>query len=1188
MRRSALAALLVLACLVPSARAEETRLTVLHTTDLHGSLLPFDDLLDRPAPRGLARIATVIAATRAEGAPVMLLDAGDATSGSPLVSVWQRDHAGEPEPVTRAMNALGYDAMAVGNHEFDYGPAVLEATRAAATFPWIAANVVRDDGSPAFLPAIVREYAGGVRVGVIGLTTPAVPQLVDSTQCAGYRFLSPIEVAQREVNRLRGAERCDVVIALAHAGLEKDPRTGQARLGDAPNENFGWRLAHEVTGLDVVILGHTHTTVPSVMVDGALVTQAGRLGEAVGRIDLTLTRATPMGPWKLTGRRARVIAIGDSVATDPALADTLAGYAARTKAALDEVVGSADGPLGSAGGRFADNALLQLVQRAQLDATGADVSLATLFDATQRIAAGPITVRDLMRLYPYENTLVAVEMSGADLKAALEQSARIFADYSYDVGRPLTVPGMPAWNFDMPLGLTCEVDLTRPAGDRILNLAWNGQPLEPSRVLRVAVNGYRAAGGGDFQMIRRAHVVARPARTAPAALLDYVRRHPRVPARIEAAWTLLPDYAPMPERPLIDRLVRLGLASPADVRHLIPEEPARRVDLAYWLGRALNLRSRRPSGAFGDVPDEVQVWVDGILARGVLGRDGQGESFKPFRPATVGTALDWCERAARSAGYALATQRPGDPAFQRSLLTGVSAADDVSRGGVDYDRGLTRAQWLGMVANLRYPEVRVLETTDFHGALISTTRDRRSGRALGGTVALASEIESLRAENPEGTVLVDGGDMFQGSMISNLQFGRPVVEQMNLLGYAAMGIGNHDYDWSADTLKARAMQMRFATLGANITERRGGKRPWWVRSDTTVERRGVRVGILGLAYPGTPRVTLASNVAHLRFGDDSAAAAPIVPRLRKAGAAIVIAVGHIPGETDSTRAVRGDLARLARGVPGVDAFLGGHSHNVVDDRIGGASVMIAGSLGQWLAVVDMVVDPVQRRVLEKRQRMVRVVEGDAPVDSAWIGRVEHWNAGIAPIAAEVIGRSAVALDRRRPEAPIGDFIADAMRFVSGVDIAMQNPGGMRANLAAGDITRGAVYDIMPFDNTIVTEMLTGDEVRLALEQGLRHERITQVSGLRYTLDLSRPAGSRVTSLTLADGTPLDPAKRYKVAVNNFMATGGDNFDVLANGAEKTDTGLLIRGAMEAYVRDRCKAGGTLDVRVDGRISEAGR
>lgn len=1190
MRRKALAALLLLAVLafpVTSARAEEARVTVLHTTDLHGALLPFDDLLNRPSPRGLAKVATAVAAVRAEGAPVMLLDGGDATSGSPLVSVWQRDHAGAPEPVTLAMNLLRYDAMVLGNHEFDYGPAVLDSTRRAAAFPWIAANVVRADGSPAFPPSVVKEYPGGIRVGVFGLATPAVPRLVDSTQCAGYQFLSPIEIAQREVNRLRGAERCDVVIALAHTGLEKDPRTGVVRLGDAPNENFGWRLAHEVTGLDVVILGHTHQTIASQMIDGALVTQAGSRGEALGRVDLTFTRATDASPWKLTGRSAKVIALGDSVAVDTAFAGALAGYAARTQAALDEAVGSATGTLAAPGGRWSDNSLVQLVHRAQLEATGADVSLATLFDPSQRIAAGPITVRDLMRLYPYENTLVAVEMTGADLKLALEQSASVFAGYSYDEGSALTVAGMPAGSFEMAMGVTCEVDLTQPVGQRIQHLSWNGQPLDPAKRLRVAVNGYRAAGGGDFAMIRRAKVISRPVLTAPAALIDYVRRNPKVEPAADRNWTLLPDYAWTPERPLIDRLVRLGLAPASAVRHLIPEEPAQRIDLAYWLGRALDLRSKRPSGAFGDVDDSVQVWVDGVLARGVLGNEGRGDSFQPFKPATVRNATDWCERAARASKYTLATAAAADPAFARSLVTGLSL-ERPAGGGIPFDATLNRAQWLGMVANLRFPQVRVIETTDFHGAVLSTAKDRRSGRGVGGTVNLAAHIQKLRAENPEGTVIVDGGDTFQGSMLSNLQYGRPVVEQMNQLGYTAHAIGNHDFDWSADTLKARVMQMKFASLGANVLERKSGKRPWWVRSDTLVARRGVQVGILGLAYVGTPRVTLASNVAHLRFADDSATSASIVPRLRKSGAAIVVAVGHIPGETDSTRKVRGDIARLARGVRGVDAWLGGHSHNVVDDRIEGATVMIAGSTGQWLAVVDMVVDPIKRTVIEKRQRIIQVLEGDAPVDSAWIARVERWNASIGPIAGEVLGRSTVALDRRRPEATIGNFISDAMRFASGADIAMQNPGGMRANLADGEITRGTVYEVMPFDNTIVTENLTGAEVKIALEQGLRGDRVTQVSGIKYAFDMSRPAGDRVTSLTLSDGAPLDPAKRYKVAVNNFMATGGDNFDVLANGQDKTDTALLIRGAMEALVRDRCKGGGTLDIRVDGRITEAAR
>ncbi len=1159
MRRYALLALAVLGLLAPAPRAaaEETRITILHTTDVHGSLLPWDDIAQKPAGRGLARAATLVARARATGQPVLLLDDGDATAGSPLTSVWHRDHAGAPEPVTLAMNAMGYDAMAVGNHEFDFGPAVLESTRAAAHFPFLAANIVRADGSPAFPPALVKELPSGVRVGIIGLCTPAVPQLADPSQIAGYTFLSPIEIAKREVVRLRGAERCDVVIALAHTGLEKDPRTGELRKGDAPGEDFGWRLAHEVRGLDVIILGHTHVTVPYAYADagGPLITQAGKWAESLGRIELTLSRPSPAAPWTLGSRRAYVDALGDSVPPDSALVASLAPYGERTKAALDEVVGTAGGELAAPGGRFSDNALLQLIQRAQMAATGADVSLAAMYDPAQVIAAGPIRVRDLVRLYPYDNTIVTVELSGADLKAALEQSARGLASYTFEDGRPLGEPGMPGFNFDMPYGVSCEVDATRPPGQRIVSLLRGGRPVADGDRFKVVVNGYRAAGGGDFEMIRRATRVGHVNESVPEALVSYVRSIRTIDPYVSPWWTLLPDYAASPERPLVDRLVRRNVLPRESALHLRPDEPATRADFDGWLALALGRQAAHAASAWN-------------------------------RPFGRMTAIEVLVRAARAAR--ISTGPDGDPAYRLGLLTGTSLPLLPGGGGATVPGGsaLTRAQALGLVANARFPQLRVLETTDFHGAILGGTKERRTGRGLGSTPALAATIEHWRAGNPEGTVLLDGGDIFQGTMISNLQFGRPVVEQMDLLGYAAAAIGNHDFDWTADTLKARVMGMRFAALGANIIERASGRRPWWVRSDTTFLRRGLRVSVFGLAYPGTPRVTLPANVAHLRFDDDSTTAARIVPRLRKAGADVVLEVGHIPAETDSTRRARGDLLRLAS-VPGVNAWLGGHSHNVVDDAVNGAPVMIGGANGQWLAVCDLTVDALTHAVVESSHRVVPIYADEYPSDPAWVARVNAWNAGVAPVAATVLGRNAVALNRRRPEATVGDFLCDAMRFQSGADIAMQNPGGMRADLPAGDVTRGAIYEVMPFDNTIVTLQLTGADVKQVLEQGLAHGRVTQVGGIRYAFDDSRPAMGRVTSLTLADGSPLDPARTYSVAVNNFMATGGDDYDALNRG-EKGDGGLLIRGALEAYVRDRCKAGAELRIVEDGRIAQAGR
>uniref|UniRef100_A0A832I509 Multifunctional 2',3'-cyclic-nucleotide 2'-phosphodiesterase/5'-nucleotidase/3'-nucleotidase n=1 Tax=Eiseniibacteriota bacterium TaxID=2212470 RepID=A0A832I509_UNCEI len=1184
MRPPALRSALLALCLAAAApaRAEEASLTLLHTTDLHATLVAWDHLDDRPAPRGLSRIATLVAAARAEGRPVLLLDNGDALTGSPLAGVWREGDRALPDPVVAAMNRLGYDAMAVGNHEFDLLAPEMERARAASRFAWLSANVRRSaDGRPAFSPSLVREV-GGVRVGIVGLTTPATPRFLDPRHVAAFVFDAPVEAARAEVSRLRAEERCDVIVLLAHTGLERDA-AGAPRGGDAPDENIGHRLAAEVPGVDVLILGHTHEAIPWTRVGATLVTQAGKHGEHLGRVDLALRRGRPDTAWTVTAR-ARLVAVTDSVAADPDLEALLRPYHEAARAALAETLAVATAAIGSPEGRFADGPAWELIQQAQMQAVAADVSLAALPNAAARLGPGPITRRDVWRLYPYDNGVVAVELTGAQIEASLEQSARFLETYTFEHGRPLAAPGWPAWQFDAAEGIAYEVDATRPPGDRVAHLTFRNAPLRPDTVLRVAVNTYRANGGGGFAAIAAAPRVGRSVRDVRAIIEDRLRRAGRVDAAFTRNWRMLPDYAPGPERALVDLLVRRGVAPPHEVLRLDPDEPARRGDLAYWIARAFGWRERRLSGAFADVPDSLEPWLDGLLRRRVLGIEAEASRIRPFAPADPGTALDWAERAARHARYALAD--PADArAFRRSLTTGVfrSGAGDAPRAA------LTRAQVLGIVANLRFPTVRVLETTDFHGAILGGASERRTGRAIGGSPVLAAWIERLRAENPEGTVLLDGGDCFQGTMVSNLQFGRPVVEQMNALGYQAMAIGNHEFDWSADTLAARVREMRFAALGANVRERRGARRPPWARDDTLFVRRGVPVGVLGLAYRRTPDVTLRRHVAHLRFEDDSAAAARVAPRLRRAGARIVLGVGHVPARADSNRRALGeDLVRLARGVRGVDAWFGGHSHNQVDDVIDGRPVMIAGALGQFVAVCDLVFDPVAGRIVETRQRLQPTYADEVAPDPAWRARVERWNAGVAAEAAVPLGRNARTLTRNRGgESALGNFVADAMRAAAGADVAFQNSGGLRADLAAGEVTRGDLYEVMPFDNTLVTMELTGAEIRRVLEEGLASGRVAQVSGIRYAFDLGRAPMDRVVELTAADGAPLDPARTYRVACNNFMATGGDNYVTLSAGRHLTDSGEVLRAALERRLAELAARGEALDVRPDGRIRRVG-
>jgi 2',3'-cyclic-nucleotide 2'-phosphodiesterase/3'-nucleotidase len=662
-------------------------------------------------------------------------------------------------------------------------------------------------------------------------------------------------------------------------------------------------------------------------------------------------------------------------------------------------------------------------------------------------------------------------------------------------------------------------------------------------------------------------------------------------------------------RASIDLLVRQNVVPRSEAMRLYPSDAVRRGDLAYWISRAFGWRERRLSGAFADVPDSLEPWLDGLLKRKALGIWGQGDHFDPFSVVSLSMALDWCEGSARAAGYALGP-KAGDPSFRRGLLAGIDFGQGRGRPGLFvYRDSLTRGQALALVAKLRYPSIRVLETTDFHGAILPG-RERRTNRPIGGSVALAAWIDSLRGENPEGTVLVDGGDLFQGTMISNLAFGRPVIEQMNALGYAAAAVGNHEFDWTADTLVRRVHEMKFSALGANMFQVKDGKRPSWVRADTVVTRRGVRVGILGLCFTETPTVTLPKNVAHLRFADDSATAAARVPVLRGAGRTdMVIGVGHIPASVDSNRRITGDLARLARGVPGVDAWFGGHSHNriigAVDRPVAGAGkagkggaaraaateripLMIAGSHGELLAVCDLRVDPVAHRVVDRRYRLETTYVDQVAPDSAMQARVERWNAGVASIAAEPLGRNATRLTRQRGgESTVGNLVTDAMRSASGVDIAFQNSGGLRADLPEGAITRGSIYEVMPFDNTIVTMRLTGSEVQRAIEDALRTGRVLQVSGLRYTFDLGRPAMQRLVSVQAVDGTPFDTARVWTVAVNNFMAGGGDESAAFSRGQDVRDTQLLVRDALEAWVRSRCAGGAALEYRSDGRITRQG-
>src|SRR5258705_119021 len=249
-------------------------------------------LADRRVARGLEKFAPGVRAARADGNPVVLIDAGDCTQGSPLETFHQLGAPPRPDPMMAAMTAIGFDAMVVGNHEFDFGPGPMASARASAGFPWLCANLRAANGSLAFAPSLIKTV-GGIRVGIVGVTTPITAAWLDSTRIGGLRFEPPVDAARAEVTRLRDKERCDLGILVAHTGLERDPATGEPRPGELDGENWAWRLANEVKGIDALVIGHTHVVIPEQTIGGTLVAQAGAGGDGLGGLAFSLHRRSP-------------------------------------------------------------------------------------------------------------------------------------------------------------------------------------------------------------------------------------------------------------------------------------------------------------------------------------------------------------------------------------------------------------------------------------------------------------------------------------------------------------------------------------------------------------------------------------------------------------------------------------------------------------------------------------------------------------------------------------------------------------------------------------------------------------------------------------------------------------------------------------------------------------------------------
>ncbi|MBC7895425.1 MAG: 5'-nucleotidase C-terminal domain-containing protein [Cytophagaceae bacterium] len=502
------AGLLLSGAPVAAQTARSFDLIVASTTDVHGRLRGWDYYADAPdSARGLARAATIVdSLRRAHPGRVVLVDAGDLLQGNPLTYVSGRRDTVGAHPVIAAMNVMQYDAAAVGNHEFNYGIPRLRAALRQARFPFLAANAepigAERQRPRMFAPSriVVR---GGVRIGIVGATTPGA-MIWDRENLAGRLRIGDIVPAVRRAVadvRRRGV---DVVVVVMHSGLGEQA-SYDTTASHLPSENVAGRVAHEVPGIDLVVFGHSHKEVADTTINGVLLMQPRNWATSVGVATLSLARE--QGRWRVTDKRGTLVRTARQ-AEQPAVIAAVDRLHQATVAWVNTTLGSTTAAWHGDSSRVTDTPLIDFILEVERKVSGADLASSAAFDLNASLDAGPITIAEVARLYPYDNTLRAIRITGRQLRDYLEFSSRYYRTVgSADAARSLVDPSIPGFNFDIVAGADYVLDLSKPLGQRVTSLTVRGRPVTDGDSFTMALSNYRQSGGGGFAMLQGAPVV---------------------------------------------------------------------------------------------------------------------------------------------------------------------------------------------------------------------------------------------------------------------------------------------------------------------------------------------------------------------------------------------------------------------------------------------------------------------------------------------------------------------------------------------------------------------------------------------------------------------------------------------------------------------------------------------------------
>jgi len=504
--------------------SNSTTITILTTSDIHGFRCPPDQSLSLFDWKRMCALTDLISEKkRQHGSSLIWVDNGDLYQGSPLSDYFMkqiRDRKIGSHPMTRWLAAAGCDAFVPGNHEFNFGSDAIHFVSSNAPCAWLCANIIdRGTLQPFFgEPYRIWTSDAGIRVAVLGLTTAYIPHWELPGHIEGLAFLPAVEAARKWVPYLREEQAADIVVVSYHGGFESDPDTDKS-MEAGTVENEGYRLCTEVDGIDVLLTGHQHRRIEKQAINGTVIVQPGVYGSDLGEAQLVLVKSDD-ARWTVQEANTQLIPV---IATDDCEQPEW------LNPSMEELNQWMDQPLGHMANdllianaheaRLSKHPFIQWLNEIQMKAAGTSVALTALMDNHAPGFGSMVTMRDIAANYPYPNTLTVLRLSGHQVKLALEQTAKYFTldEEGLIIVHPAYLSPKPQpFHYDMWEGIEYTLDISRPPGERVTRLLFDGAPLTMDQMLEVAMNHYRASGSGGYDMMLDASI----ARQYPAEITD--------------------------------------------------------------------------------------------------------------------------------------------------------------------------------------------------------------------------------------------------------------------------------------------------------------------------------------------------------------------------------------------------------------------------------------------------------------------------------------------------------------------------------------------------------------------------------------------------------------------------------------------------------------------------------------------